>query len=258
MKFVVADAGNVGIGTDTPEAGLHIKGDQFPNSFLFLQSNTSQDAGLRFYEGTTAKWHIYNSASNGGLLITRSNIINPCILFAKYTNGYVGIGTNTPASRLDVRGNVTIRDESTGDIVVELGTGLDYAEGFNVSEKDDALPGTVLCIDPENPGKLMISSKPYDTKVAGIVAGANELGSGIVLGKDLHDCNVALAGRVYCNVDATKECIQAGDLLTTSSTPGYAMKVTDHKIAQGAILGKAMESIEKGERGKILVLVTLQ
>jgi len=47
-------------------------------------------------------------------------------------------------------------------------------------------------------------------------------------------------------------------LLTTSATPGYAMKVTDYGRAQGAILGKAMEGLEKGQRGQILVLVTLQ
>jgi hypothetical protein len=36
------------------------------------------------------------------------------------------------------------------------------------------------------------------------------------------------------------------------------MKVTDYENAQGAIIGKAMQGIEKGEIGQILVLVTLQ
>jgi hypothetical protein len=170
----------------------------------------------------------------------------------------VGIGTTSPTSRLDVRGNVTIRDNSTGAVAVELGTGLDYAEGFNVSDKSNINPGTVLCIDPNSPGNLKISSSPYDSKVAGIVAGANNLGSGISLGGENHDFDVALAGRVYCNVEASNGSIEIGDLLTTSSISGYAMKVTDRKKAQGAILGKAMESLANGEKGQILVLVTLQ
>jgi len=153
---------------------------------------------------------------------------------------------------------VTIRDESTEAIALELGTGLDYAEGFNVSDKTNIEPGTVLCIDPENPGRLKISGAAYDSKVAGIVAGANKLGSGIVLGKGAHDFNVALAGRVYCNVDATQAEIKAGDLLTTSARPGYAQKVTDYPKSRGAILGKAMENLAKGQTGQILVLVTLQ
>ena len=72
------------------------------------------------------------------------------------------------------------------------------------------------------------------------------------------DCDVALAGRVYCNVEATGGTIEPGDLLTTSSTPGYAMKAVDRTSAQGAILGKAMERLEGGTKGQILVLVTLQ
>jgi len=69
---------------------------------------------------------------------------------------------------------------------------------------------------------------------------------------------VALAGRVYCYMDASSGAIQPGDLLTTSATPGYAMKVGDYAQSQGAILGKAMGYLKSGEKGLILILVTLQ
>jgi hypothetical protein len=68
---------------------------------------------------------------------------------------------------------------------------------------------------------------------------------------------VALTGRVYVMADATNGAITPGDLLTTSATPGHAMKVSDHVKAQGAILGKAMTSLKEG-KGMVLVLVTLQ
>jgi hypothetical protein len=68
---------------------------------------------------------------------------------------------------------------------------------------------------------------------------------------------VALTGRVYCGVDAANGPITPGDLLTTSAVPGYAMRVTDHGKAQGAIIGKAMSALPEG-RGLILVLVALQ
>jgi len=147
---------------------------------------------------------------------------------------------------------------AAGNTAIRLGEGLDYAEGFNVSAKQETGPGTVLVIDPANPGKLALSTEAYDKKVAGIVAGAKSLGSGVRLGGEQFDKDVALAGRVYCNVDATKEAVRPGDLLTTSATPGHAMKVTDYGKAQGAILGKAMENLEQGKKGQILVLVTLQ
>ena len=248
-------SGSLGLGTTSPSAGLHLKGSDYPASFMYLESAAGNDAGFRLYEGTTAKWHIFNNSALGGLQIY--NTASQTVFFANQS-GNVGIGTTSPASRLDVRGNVTIRDNSTGTIAVELGTGLDYAEGFNVTDKTDIEPGTVLCIDPENPGNLKISSDAYDSKVAGIVAGANNLGSGISLGTGSHDFNVALAGRVYCNVDASEQSVEVGDLLTTSSLPGFAMKVVNKEKAQGAILGKAMESLAKGQKGQILVLVTLQ
>jgi hypothetical protein len=66
-----------------------------------------------------------------------------------------------------------------------------------------------------------------------------------------------LTGRVYVLADATHGAIRPGDLLTTSGTPGHAMKVANHAKAQGAILGKAMSGLSDG-KGLVLVLVTLQ
>jgi hypothetical protein len=155
-------------------------------------------------------------------------------------------------------GNLQVRSLSTGATLVELGEGLDYAEGFNLSEGKDLPPGTVVVIDADDPGKLTLSNQPYDKKVAGVIAGAQGLGSGVQLGVDGNSTQVALAGQVYCNVDGIYGDVAPGDLLTTSPTPGYAMVVKDSAQGQGAILGKAMQGLAAGEQGQILILVTLQ
>ena len=245
-------SGNLGIGTASPDANLHVEdrirvGEDPSYSNVF---------GELYHEGGGTGFKI-NAAAGGSWADLHFQTNGTTKMFLE-SAGNLGIGTISPQSRLDVQGNVIIRDISTGDIAIELGKGLDYAEGFNVSDKTNIEPGTILCIDPDNHGQLKISNTPYDKKVAGIVAGANGLGSGIRLGSDNFDYDVALAGRVYCNTIATTENIEPGDLLTTSSIPGYAMKVTNFKNSQGAILGKAMESLEKGKKGQILVLVTLQ
>lgn len=178
-------------------------------------------------------------------------------LILNFDGDFTG-GTRVMGPKLTVNGNVLLQSPSSGAIIMELGEGLDYAEGFDVSDHQDIAPGAVLIIDPSNPGKLVISSQPYDKRVAGIVAGANGTGSGVRLGADQFDYDVALAGRVYCNVDATGSGVEPGDLLTTSTAPGHAMKVMDQMSAQGAILGKAMQKLEQGQKGQILVLVTLQ
>jgi hypothetical protein len=68
---------------------------------------------------------------------------------------------------------------------------------------------------------------------------------------------VAMMGKVCCNVDASYAPIELGDLLTTSSTPGYAMKVIDPTRAFGSVIGKAMRPLADGH-GMMPVLVALQ
>jgi hypothetical protein len=69
---------------------------------------------------------------------------------------------------------------------------------------------------------------------------------------------VALSGRVWCWCDASVESIEPGDMLTSSTTPGHAMRAADLSAAQGAVIGKAMTPLSQGERGLVLVLVNLQ
>jgi len=68
---------------------------------------------------------------------------------------------------------------------------------------------------------------------------------------------VTLGAYAHCKVDADIAPIQAGDLLTTSPTRGHAQKALDSTQMTGAIVGKALGSLEKG-KGKIPVLVMLQ
>ena len=252
-------SGNVGIGTSSPDQILHIVG---ANPRILLEAS-SANAEMNFMNSgdlSSEIWALYKNSNNndfhfyqGGNKVTIQS-----------ATGNVGIGTAEPDEKLVVAGaatlygNLQIRSSIDDSIIVEVGEGLDYAEGFHVTRKKDVIPGSVLIIDPVNPGKLVLSRKPYDTKVAGIVAGANGLGSGVRLGPGRFDHDVALAGRVYCNVDANYGEVKPGDLLTTSLTTGYAMKVDDFSRAQGAILGKAMQHLAKGQKGQILVLVTLQ
>jgi hypothetical protein len=248
--------GNVGIGTTSPDKTLEISGILR----VARETDNAHGADFSFVVDEPVTGHdglIIDSDTGGGWSDIHLRTTGTTKLFVE-SGGNVGIGTTSPPEKLTVRGNLLIQSESTGASVLELGEGLDYAEGFDVSDRANIEAGTVLIIDSDNPGKLTVSRSAYDSKVAGIVAGANEIGSGVRLGVGQFDYDVALAGRVYCNVDATEETVQAGDQLTTSVTPGYAMKAKDYDRARGAVLGKAMESLEKGQKGQILVLVTLQ
>ncbi len=148
-------------------------------------------------------------------------------------------------------GNVTV----TGDVIL---TGADCAEEFDVAATVEVEPGTVVVLDQE--GVLQPSQQAYDKRVAGVVSGAGNYKPGIVLDKQESSENrmpVALVGKVYCKVDAQYAAIEVGDLLTTSSTPGHAMKADDPFKAFGSVIGKALRSLEAGQ-GMIPILIALQ
>jgi hypothetical protein len=142
-----------------------------------------------------------------------------------------------------------------GDILL---TNSDCAEDFDVSGSEEVEPGTVMVLDRE--GKLVKSTEAYDKKVAGIISGAGQHRPGIVLGRTCTQNRrlpVALVGKAYCKVDARDAPIEVGDLLTTSTTQGHAMKASDPLRAFGAVIGKALHPLSEGI-GLIPVLIALQ
>ena len=183
--------------------------------------------------------------------------------FAWYKGGFHDDGHANPGGgrtlmRLDEEAGLFV-DGLASVRVLTIRGGADLAEPFQMSSGE--IPkGSVVVIDEQNPGQLKLSNAAYDTRVAGIVSGANGIKPGISLhqeGAIEGGENVALSGRVFVQADATAGAIKPGDLLTTSDTPGHAMKVGNHAKAQGAVLGKAMTGLKEG-KGLVLVLVTLQ
>jgi len=176
-------------------------------------------------------------------------------------NGWMGVhdsaGTAKAFMYVDSDGDgMTITD------VIQINGGSDIAEPFDVSAAQTIEPGMVVAIDPQQPGKLRLSTTAYDRTVAGVISGAGGVNTGMMLRHAGTTADgehpVALTGRVYCYVDADAGGpVVPGDLLTTSGTPGHAMRVDDNSRAGGAILGKAMSPLKRG-RGLVLILVTLQ
>jgi len=146
-------------------------------------------------------------------------------------------------------------DGDAGDIKL---MGADCAEYFAVAEQQNIDPGSVL-VASEN-RSLELCDGAYDKRVVGVVSGAGDLKPGIVLNsKTTKDTRtpIALVGTVFCKVDAQYAAIEVGDLLTTSPTPGHAMKAVESDKAFGAVLGKALGSLDTGQ-GMIPLLVTLR
>jgi hypothetical protein len=158
-------------------------------------------------------------------------------------------GNNSTAGFFD--GNVVV----SGDIQL---TGADCAEEFCVCGPE-AEPGTVMVIAEDE--MLHPSDTAYDRRVTGVVAGGGEYKPGILLDRDSQSSRrrqqISLMGKVFCKVDAQYSPIEVGDMLTTSPTPGHAMTVRDLHKGFGAVIGKALRPLPKGQ-GLIPILIALQ
>ncbi len=188
------------------------------------------------------------SANDSGVFGSNDGSGNGVAGFSKGGIGVLGRGGRL-AGRFE--GDV----EVTGDIRL---VNADCAEDFNIGVDLSVEPGTVMVLGEE--GALFPSLHAYDKRVAGVISGAGDYKPGIVLDKQESGGNrqpVALLGKVFCKVDAQYGAIEVGDLLTTSPTPGHAMKADDPLKAFGSVIGKAFRPLAAGQ-GLIPILIALQ
>ncbi|MGE0885530.1 MAG: beta strand repeat-containing protein [Blastocatellales bacterium] len=254
-----SSSGGIGVyGNSSTSNGIYASSNgQARNAASLRANNTNSNGGMAAYltnNSNFATAHFAN-ANTGEVLYLQANggpfikAVNNDESEAVFTVNYNG---------------------TTVTKVLQITGGADLAEQFEINEspvsvgdKTGVQPsaGLIVSIDPDEPGKLVVSNQAYDRKVAGIISGAGGVKTGMIMSQAGSIADgaqpVALTGRVYCWADASSGSIEPGDLLTTSTVPGHAMKINDYAKAHGAIVGKAMTSLKSG-RGLVLVLVTLQ
>ena len=320
--MVIDGSGNVGIGTTSPTAKLHINGtgellniSNATNTFLYVSNSGNPGrvgigksnpiytldvkGDARFVASVAGEFEINAQDDNGatswphwtlrhgstaigslrGVAGSDSDLIIDSMesLFFQDTDGTkraiinmstgkVGIGTMNPEVALHVDSATTglcvtsdddcLNDPPGGRIAAEGAflTNADYAEKYVV---DDVEPGDIVVIDTESGeyDRLRKSTAAYDPTIVGIVS----TDPGIVIGSlsKEYGTPIALAGRAPVKATTENGPINKGDLLTTSSIPGHAMKCDDRLKCIGAIVGKALEPLDSGT-GKVMALVTLQ
>jgi hypothetical protein len=230
--FGIHCAGGNGV-QGTSASGVAVRGDS--QSFLGVFGRSLKNDGI---QGRSA------SPEHAG--VSAVNETNGFGLYAESRGGLAG----TFNGSVQVTGDITAHDVFV--------SGEDLAEDFDVGGTGNLESGTVMVLDTN--GMLRQSEQIYDKRVVGVVSGAGDYKPGIILGKHKPQNNrvsLALLGKVYCKVDAQFSPIEVGDLLTTSSTPGHAMKVQDSQKAFGAVIGKALRPLPNG-RGLLPILIALQ
>jgi hypothetical protein len=277
---VVAVGGNGSIGTiDVFDAGakhtIRIGSVQGPGR-IGLGGNGSLGTIDVFDQNTKHVMSIGGTAGPGGIGLGGNGSVGSIDLFDANTRHTIRIGSVQGPGRIGLGGNgspgvIDVFDSSTkhtiridgeaGDIQVSGDirlTNADCAEDFDVCDTGPVEPGMVMVLGDE--GRLEPSQTAYDKRVAGVVSGAGDYRPGIVLDRKQSGNSrkpIALLGKVFCKVDAGHGAIEIGDLLTTSPTPGHAMKAADPTRAPGAVIGKALRALDSGQ-GLIPLLIALQ
>jgi len=293
-ELVVQGNGNVGIGTSAPETQLvvasgYVSGDNQVYNALTVRPGSGSGGyggngasiflGSRTNHGVDPVAGIWSALGNGGdsgvnysgdlvLGTTIQGSATPVEAARIDGNGNFGIGTKSPGAKLEVKGNVKLSGggsitfpDGSNQSVAWNGTlcGGDYAETVNASgDRQRYEPGDVLVLSEHSGSDVSKSSQPYSTLVSGIystkpgVVGRRQTGE-----KSDTEIPMAMIGIVPTKISAENGPIKRGDLLVTSSTYGHAMKGTDQSRMLGAIVGKALGSLDSGT-GVIEVLVSLQ
>ena len=238
----------------------------FDNEAVIGAGNENRPGRLTMYNGAAqntvslttadATLALGNNGVNGKVSVLGKDGQPQVELLALDDECVVGLGQAGRPGRISIYGadqQEQIRLNGVdGDIWI---ANADCAEDF---EADAAIePGSVVVLSGDE--GLEPCTQPYDTRVAGVVSGAGANRPGLVL--DRHPGRagrlpVALVGKVYCRVDASEAPVRVGDLLTTGSRSGHAVRATDPQRAFGAVLGKALASLSGG-CGLIPILVAL-
>jgi hypothetical protein len=223
----------------------------------YFEGNVGIPGSGKLLFGTTARQVIdLNSASygigvQGGVVYFRTE--PPGGMFTWFMGGSHSNTQNDPGPggvrnmRLDGAGNLFVRGSY-------FSGGADFAEMLPAVEGLE--PGDVLAIGPD--GTLSLTTEPYQESLAGVFSTKPGLVGGVPDGEKTDGkVPLAVAGIVPVKVTDENGAVRPGDLLTSSSIPGQAMRASRDKVTVGVVLGKALDPLAEGT-GVIRALVVLQ
>jgi hypothetical protein len=231
----------------TPVAGSTLYGN-FPKVYKGITLTgadvTGSTQNTRYYFWGTASDALKSNTSTTATIAMTVSVGKDETSATPYYMAFVS--TSSGNRQIMTSGNIYYSPSS--NVLNVTATSARYADLAERYEADAVYDeGTVLVLGGEK--EVTVTSTFADTRVAGVVSKNPAYMMNSEAGTDETHPFIALKGRVPCKVQGY---IKKGDLIVTSSTPGYG--IAANSVVSGAIIGKALGTQSEGF-GVIEVLV---
>jgi hypothetical protein len=256
-KMTLLNNGNVGIGTTSPAARLHLANASNSGAGLVVEASEGDRAAMYYNPDTGMVFDSFRPSDSRRLPV----LLQP-------SGGNVGIGTTTPSARLTVRGPDTsfftsafqvndsngnygffVRDNRTvgigalagpttthacyntntfaacssaAEYVPAIDDGVGYAEAADLVSIAPSIKNPYD--DEHSPFVVTKAAKPCDDNLLGFIVNPESGADGKKLNE--HYLPLAIYGYFPAKVTLENGAIKRGDPITSSSKPGYGMKAT--------------------------------
>jgi hypothetical protein len=206
-----------------------------------LQSNNLTSGSASTAGTFTGLWTFAQATTMSSNLTVNGTIVTPTISSPTISGAITT--TNITTGDAYTAGTITGAWSLSANSTLQA-TYADLAEYYEGDAQYE--PGTVLVFGGDK--EVTTTDMINDTRSAGVVT----TNPAYVMNSEQTGIKVclALAGRIPCKVVGR---VKKGDMLTTSATPGYAVKALTPTL--GAIIGKALEDKDYGEAGVIQIAV---
>lgn len=271
--LLTIDRGNGGVSNNQwPALLLTSNGDGYGSALYFRNVNGNQNWSI--YPDPSGELHIEDRNNGVTHVVINQNgtttVKNLGVVGNLTVNGTMSAGSLATNGDISAGGKVTAAQGFNGKCVqgafnagvvgnnLNVTCNQDVAETFATDQRTE--PGDLVVFVPEDRTLTTVqpSATPYATMIVGVVSTNPGLvfdqGQTYLAGDNANlitaeQTVVAMVGRVPTKFSLENGPIAVGDPLTSSSTPGVAMKATQ----AGQIIGYAMQSSDAAEDGKLLV-----